>query len=522
MGHRGSADHPPAGARDTSDYTRSEVRPGGYDAAVIRIPLHRPSRRPLFALLAAVAVVTSACGDDGEGGDGGDGEVGPGLPFPGFRAGSRLVPVGWRAGGEPLLREGWWDTELDSPCFFRLAADGRWRCLPDPVDQLLLPVRGDAACAGEPLFVDISDCGSTPRWATVGSGGADCRGGFADALALAPGPDDAPLYEGTEATCAPYEGPVESVSSVEATVDPATLVGAEVRVLDLPGPVDLRVLVADDGAAQVQRPQLEDGTPCGPQVGLDGQLRCVPTSLAFRIDGWFADPACEAPVAQAPRGLDGCPGPALVRSPEGGGAAFFAVGEVVDGSVYRRDGDGCVEVRTPPFVAYRVGEPVPPATFPPLERGVVLPSLDATVGVAGLLSRGTLLLALQAATASGTPCLLLRDGVEGPTVCLAGAVADELTWFADGDCTRPLAAARPDETPPDLVFQASPVSTCTWPAARVLESLRRVTASWAGGVWGRSEGVCVALGPADDLAFFETEPAATDDLPGVEPLPAGR
>lgn len=75
--------------------------------------------------------------EDGQNGDDGNSDDGGGDDSPGrdqlgiYESGSRIKMRVGRTPDGAVSFEGWYDTELDTVCYFGTAADGRRRCLPE-------------------------------------------------------------------------------------------------------------------------------------------------------------------------------------------------------------------------------------------------------------------------------------------------------------------------------------------------------------------------------------------------------
>src|SRR5205085_1655034 len=106
-------------------------------------------RRLALAIALVVVAVAGACGDDAS------------PPTYGITAGRRLEPRFWDAGGGARLFRMWFDRELGAECHFELAADGRFRCLPDVYYQR--KEFADASCTR--MVVIAPECEPAPTFA---------------------------------------------------------------------------------------------------------------------------------------------------------------------------------------------------------------------------------------------------------------------------------------------------------------------------------------------------------------------
>jgi hypothetical protein len=80
-----------------------------------------------------------------------------------FEPGTRLKPLVSRVGDVELIEGpdhlGWFDSELDMPCAFRVGTDGVERCFPAQVTSQAL--FADATCTAL-VYVHYRTCGDTP------------------------------------------------------------------------------------------------------------------------------------------------------------------------------------------------------------------------------------------------------------------------------------------------------------------------------------------------------------------------
>lgn len=242
---------------------------------------------PALALLCACGddEVEGACEPDADGGaDSADG----------CRLSARYVSF---EGGEPV-HVGWYDSVLETPCEFEVAADGLLRCLPDGAgywqhfsspdcEASSVLVRVPVWYGATPAFTLELDFNSCPLRRRV----------------FRVGPEhDGPVYDGIgPGMCREVEASADIVDySLGEEVDPAELVSAE-REARGDGRLQDYVLVAEDGARQPtwQFRDTELGDDCVFGAAADGSYRCMPGDLRLgrAIDPVFADEACSQEVA---------------------------------------------------------------------------------------------------------------------------------------------------------------------------------------------------------------------------------
>lgn len=88
---------------------------------------------------------------------------GPGIlnPVPEAEAaedGSRLVNVYWTTADGLKTPAGYYDKQLGSPCFFSLASDGKFRCIPNLPSAYLSNYFSDAACSVQLASASKTSC----------------------------------------------------------------------------------------------------------------------------------------------------------------------------------------------------------------------------------------------------------------------------------------------------------------------------------------------------------------------------
>ena len=432
---------------------------------------------PRIALTLLVAPLVLACSDPrGPAGD-------PPPPVE-----HRLQARQWTvAGGQPLA-VAIFDRERRQDCQFRLATDGKLRCLPVTEDVVPNGQCADPACQ-QPLYrrQGIGACVEvTGDYVTVMHPPAVCPGEVTyEVRRLMPAPAGTRTvhWDGTDA------GPAEpgALVVVETTPPQSWVEGRESAGTG--ARLSVRVVESADGARfAVGLFDARWGGPCTLQTDGRGELRCWPAqaTTAGNPEGAFADADCKVPLA-VPLG-PGCQPPLVVPAMAG----LSAVGPRWTEKVYEFRGHGpCREIANDRPV-YQVGAPLGPDALVTVGvaiegqgrlRGKVLrddsgrsfsPPLDAI----GVLE--------QPFVDGGADCLPVRTSTG--LRCLTTSACDGYTspFFGDAGCTRRLArCGRPER--PAVGYRSWP--TCHATAA---ESVRPADGA-ASGVYAGTPGACTKL-----------------------------
>lgn len=407
---------------------------------------------------------------------------------PPFASGSRLAARVYDGGDGARMFIGWRDTMLDIDCAWRVAADGRWRCLPAlPEPRAYLTdmdiVHADPTCSS-PHLVLPSAMAPVPRWALLPPDapafcGEDLRPvrvvGVAGAVAL--GPD---LFARVGPECiSTTVTPPYVIHAVGREEPPGTFVGADLVVEPRDARLAARVLVADDGARfAIGAYDREADRPCTSlSFATD---RCVPLTLAWDA-GRFGDASCSIPVAYssdgapASGGEDCAPLAAITGWRCGGGGASVRSIEAEASGEYERDAAGaCSDARLAHHRTWTFGGELDLPTLGVALAGTgrLRASVLATATGAPIAAAGGIWFPYFEDTALGVRCSV-ATACDGRTVCMpdASGPPDPSTLrFADAACTVPLVSVwrGPSECPPGPLpryarFSPDGAATCVDP-----------------------------------------------------------
>ena len=315
-------------------------------------------------------------GTQGEGGDVGEGATTAALGRY-FEPGTRLKPLVSRVGDVELIEGpdhlGWFDTELDMPCAFRVGTDGVERCFPGHGTSQAL--YADATCTAL-VYVHYLTCGDTPPARVT----FDNRRG--QACSIEPYrmgqelPSTTELYSNSTGTCQQITLPGTAPTSIWAleAEAPETFVAVERTRTPWRRDLDAEIREGADGSSEVTAffnlVREEACRPLGPAVF---PRACIPPFWSW--SGGYGDAACAARlirtsdlcVAWKPttsltlRAVpDSCPGTATFD--------LYELGESVETPIYADDGSGaCVVANQEPVQGFLEGALVHPTSLPSVD-----------------------------------------------------------------------------------------------------------------------------------------------------------
>ncbi len=216
----------------------------------------------------------------------------------------------------------WFDTTLGIPCFFGLSEDGVLRCL--PVHAATTTIRSLPSTFFDPACTQLAVVGSplthTP-YVTLQD--AACPGDLPVQHVYTlreAGPIVTTLYSLHGSTCTGMPPPTGEVVLAIAPADLSTFVTAQV-VKDSHGPLDVEVIVADDGARQLGRTiDHGRGAPCGTgdfvpdnvsnSVAAEIALaRCPPANIGMEVRSDYDQADCTGVMGGAWGCPSSCPAP---------------------------------------------------------------------------------------------------------------------------------------------------------------------------------------------------------------------
>jgi hypothetical protein len=469
----------------------------------------------------ALTLLGPGCGSgSGAGADAGPGEIDAGeesaacQPQSGSRL--RLVIREHDDGSSEVVELH--DVERDEVCAYRLAADGRLRCLPKPVwtiryldegctEPVAVLVLGGPGPAPSSVrsYMDVASCGE--RWRhevhklgallELTAGTALYRLGAGGCVASASSRE-----EDRHAEVVRPIAPDELAAGLEGWGG---------------GRIMMRHIASDDGSRWCDTATLLDrdldDQPCEVAVGEDGAIRCLPRPAQLRHG--FSDPDCtsEVTVVHEESCAEEPPRFAGEYVPDAECTArrrFRTVGAEVTEPLYRSYGEMC-EVWEPfqSWVVLQAGPAVSPTSFAELPF-TYLPGGSRLERAVRSDGRGLILdRRLFRDTTLDIQCGF-RAAADGRDRCLpaTGLTSGQATagsYFADADCTIPAAAGLTwsgcSEIEPSYAVQAGPEGA----------SVFEVTGPWAGGPLFRQSGtLCYELSGAN-----ETYWALGEEVPGA-------
>jgi len=298
------------------------------------------------------------------------------VPLTGYASGSRLRARVLDGGGEPVRFEGFVDTKLGVRCDFAVAQDGVVRCLPTGDWSTYF---ADSACS-QPLIVAAPGCTALPPYVRMSSGPApfcnwEPRLDAGPDAVLAPGSAlgsvPSALYATNGSSCGQATSPPAAGSTFYTAhvIGPGTFVAASESTDRRGARIGARVLLAEDGAAQVIGYFDEkDHAPCDviqESIGWWSDL-CIPTTMAWAND--WADAACTQVAAHIGHQ---CPKPTIAVDATFMGNCYsepvmhtYAIGASLP-TAYENNGTGCSALAPDPNgEVYFATIPIDPATLP--------------------------------------------------------------------------------------------------------------------------------------------------------------
>ena len=312
--------------------------------------------RPSVLWLVACAVAACSSGSP------------PPVPIAGlYQSGTRIRAHVTDGGGGARRFDGWYDTQLQTPCTFQPATDGVRRCVPMAHIVYGPTLYLDAACSA-PVTDYVDPTVAAPFFATQGSKvvappagcGADllATGAYDEHLVAAwrVGPEQpgaaTTFYRDDSGACIDRlvsSGPIHPLEPVAA----AQLVAAT-KSVEARGPsMAVEVLSADDGTKEIGR--TFDTTLGRP---------CFPSWVYFVTD----DYRCYASTAEPPVGLpQGCGNGAVAACAD----EIALVGGVCGPSFYNLAAAACGPSSGTGFQFHELGAPFDPQRFPSLTSDLV-------------------------------------------------------------------------------------------------------------------------------------------------------
>jgi hypothetical protein len=297
-----------------------------------------------------------------------------------FEPGTRLKPLVSRAGDVELIEGpdhlGWFDSELDMPCAFRVGTDGVERCF--PAEGMIQALYADATCTA-PVYVHYRTCGNTPPAHVT----FDHRSG--QACSIEPYrmgqelPSTAGVYSNSTGKCQRIGRPDTTATSIWALEAEVleTFVAVERTHEDWRRDLDAEIREGADGSFELiaffNLIRGEACRPLGPTIPTAVPGTCVPPFRSW--SGGYGDAACAARlisgsdlcVAWKPttsltlRAVpDSCPATTTFDLKE--------LGESIETPIYADDGSGaCVVADPEPVQGFLEGAPIYPDSLPSVD-----------------------------------------------------------------------------------------------------------------------------------------------------------
>jgi hypothetical protein len=388
-------------------------------------------------LLGMVSLVSGAAGCESD--EASDGEPSGGTQIE-PTSGSRLEVHSW-SDGQVRLFDTMFDSELDVPCRFQVAADGEQRCLPtqEPGTDFVTVVFADAACQ-EAVAYASATCNEVQSYAvdTPRAGRCDEEGPIVYRVGSKVAAPEMVFGWLPDGSCGETLVQGEPQFYELAGVAPSEFVSAEIEVIDRDDELGVEMFVGSDGSRVPSG--LHDvarGSLCWPvSMGPSREGFCL-GNMAFAASA-FSDAACSERVATNYQ----CERSDVILAFEQNESAecvervFYEVGEEVpSSSVYIEEGQGTCRKDEAPVSAkhYLLGQPRSDLIeVTPTHEGegrLVLEqySHDGTaISPSGMLWDQEL----------GVSCWVRE--FEGDHYCVptAQGLSDGLNTFVDADCTR--------------------------------------------------------------------------------------
>ncbi|MCA9602298.1 MAG: hypothetical protein R3A78_08180 [Polyangiales bacterium] len=500
--------------------------------------------------------VLSACSEDGsrtttagyDGGVDGDasGDGGGGhTPGPIVRSGSRLKAQVVGVEGDDGVFVAWFDTELDVPCAFDTAEDGKLRCLPtlpgnspightvDSCDDTPIVINFRPECAEAAYLPEarpsIDGVCSTPiRMYEVDERTAP-NGGY---------------YDGSPDFCdGPRELPEGATYGDRGDAMPATAFVPGERVIDLyDGGFGVEAIEAEDGARAVTQFIDDRYGPCSFRDLSDGSAKCVPTHIAFTASTYYEDASCTTELAYAAPVADAaCSKPVVaalkVEFAEQGPPRYSAwkLGSAIGDSetVYAKSGENCtastlaVEREAKPWLGslYRVSAtPLPMLTFETVTRGEGNPKVAYAATSEGIPLQPGVFVRKNSAHAvapfqlEGGAFCSPRRTTSGPIRCVPSLAAELPAYalrYTDAACTMPIGTPLPGTLPPEgapTVMVLSNDEGCPISTWSGVEQAWTVGDAYTGAAYDKVSDDCV-LGDDAEPGTYRLGDTVLDDFP---------
>jgi hypothetical protein len=358
--------------------------------------------------------------------------------------GSRLAAI-WLEGPDGGRHPyGFQDTERGEECWFAVAGDGEWRCLPRTASLDNAAYFSNATCT-EPVYADYGAClPSMLQRAEVATCPQRRRLFALGGEILAP----TALYRRTrDGACVAATFPSARIFGIGTEVDYTRFVGALPTRSSERGGLAEEYLAAEDGSREFTALwDAAGGRSCLPKLADDGTWRCLPSPALWTADELGADSGCVDRAASTLTDplactsdralLAGQPDAACVRR-----SRVFELGEELS-SHWWAGASGCSESTLEVGErVFRLGAEVPVAEFVP---ATVTPTTAQRIRNVELELPGYWRYrdpVLRDPELNGVEVISMRstDGVERwmPFAAISAAAAG---WaFADPACTEPLA-----------------------------------------------------------------------------------
>ncbi|MEZ4321650.1 MAG: hypothetical protein R3F61_29520 [Myxococcota bacterium] len=382
----------------------------------------------------------------------------PLVPFLGFsRSGTRLEALAWETSEGVLLHRGFHDTLLDRSCLFQQTSETTWHCLPT---SGLMTGRTfeDPACTGSGAMRSAyPDCEPDPWEHLFQPTDPECGRGYSSVHEVGEPvtvPSTADAFSLIGDVCLPA-GPwaLAPAFAVGPEVPLDTFVSAERVVVEVAARVYVGQLRGEDGSMRVLHPVTRYDEPCSPR-DTDAGRRCVPQSrVRHAPDGYFADPACSAPVG--------------VGTPARCTDEWVAYEEHDDGTLslwtrgpeiphteplYRKVDGACLSTAPPDSPVHWLSQPVDASDYPE----VWLETLGTTLTQEWWMTLYGVRVSPASDSASLGPLTCDLAPIDGSTAAacfpaFAIVSATDLEYHADPTCTQPL-LEHDDRLVGELVF----------------------------------------------------------------------
>lgn len=396
-----------------------------------------------------------------------------------FINGTRLRAEVYEAAGAQLFA-GIHDTKLDISCSFRIAEDGKLRCLPVQIDTIDPNLWGDGTCNGSRLLMRRPGC-TIPKMADLGYATTCATGVPVHRIGAL---TDAAMFwvrpaGTTECNSSPTTG--YDVYAIGEKVPASEFVEGAFEEATIADGLGVRSVKGDDGSSQLWTAwDVTRKAPCERGGGTKNE-RCVPTRVAYE-ENTFSDIGCGTVAAYGPECLS--PPTAILRNglPDQCGiyeAKYNEVGAHVTATpLYRKTNTTCEDANITGNEAtlyWALGADLPLTSLPATtdkDEGpgsIKLRSLASSSG-ARVIGR-TFFDDVRKVECSA------RRGGDGELRCVPPAITGtQVTYFADIDCKKPLLDAGAGCTPPSYAHLMTPdPSTCKEPTIRYFTVGAKVT-----------------------------------------------